>query len=235
VRWFLLLLLAGSLGCRARTVAVRVSIPALDGAETPLPDLIVTFLPYDRDLLLADLEKQAGPRPRAAELDSLFALFRTPFAVYIRLSDQVSRIRLARDSVARLRGPTDPATVAFADSADRLSARAIAARAALDRTRNAIWPTITKYREETRQWETAAFKDYSTRVKSQSSRIFANPVSDTTDAAGWTTVTLTDGTWWATAHSIDPIDPNAEWYWNVRIERDTVSLSPRTGRHRPRY
>jgi hypothetical protein len=235
VRWILWFLLIGSLGCRPRTVAVRVSIPALDGAETPLPDLVVTFLPYDRDVLLTEMEKQAGPRPRAPELDSLFALFRVPFAAYLRLTDQTAQVRRSRDSLAAVRGPSDPVVTALADSADRLAARTMAARAALDQARTATGPAITKYREETRQWESRAFQDYADRVKTQAGRVFANPVADTTDATGWASIQLTDGKWWVTAHSLDPADPNAEWYWNLRIERDTVFLSPQTGRHRPRY
>jgi hypothetical protein len=30
-------------------------------------------------------------------------------------------------------------------------------------------------------------------------------------------------------------DPNAEWYWNVPVQGDSLILSPENGRRRPRY
>ncbi len=235
MRYLFLLVLGGLAACHERTATVRVSIPNPDGVETPVPGLIVTFLPYDRDLLLGQLEAKAGPRPRARELDSLFAIFRGPFAAYLRLSDAVDRIQHARDSLAAIHPATDPDLHRLADSAARLDESVKTARAALDRTRRATEATIAAHRIETYAWERTTYHGYDSLVKTMASRIFANPVADTTDPAGWATITLTNGGWWATAHSIDPADPNGEWYWNLKIDRDTIRLDPRTGRHRPRY
>lgn len=222
-------------GCRQRTATVRVSIPNPEGIETPVPGMVVTFLPYDRDVVLGSLEAKAGPRPRARELDSLFGIFRQPFAAYLRLSDAVDRVGRARDSLAATRPAADADLRRLADSATRLAEAVRVARAALDRTRNATGATISAYREQTYAWERTAYADYDSLVKAMASRIFANPVADTTDPAGWATIAITNGPWWVTAHSLDPADPNAEWYWNLRIDRDTIHLDPRTGRHRPRY
>jgi hypothetical protein len=37
------------------------------------------------------------------------------------------------------------------------------------------------------------------------------------------------------ARSWDATDPNAEWYWNIPVEDDTLLLSSRTARRQPRY
>ncbi len=226
-------------GCGPRTVTVRVSIPDLAGVETPLSGFTVSFLPYDRDSVLASLEAQAGPRPHQRELDSLFRAFRGPFLEYLLVSDSATRARGLRDSVLTTIDPAarDTSTVlrTLHATAGALGLRALAARAALDRARNELNPSITTYRKAVSAWDDSVFRDYRKVTRSLADRIFANPVADTTDPLGWATVTLTDGDWWATARSIDPTDPNAEWYWNVRIDRDTVRLDPRTGRHRPRY
>lgn len=119
----------------------------------------------------------------------------------------------------------------MAPAAESLSA----ARAALDRAREQLGPAMETSRAVVRQWEDSVYRDYSLITRSMGERVFANPVADTTDAVGWATITLTNGRWWATAHSIDPTDPNRQWYWNVAITGDTVFLSPQTGRRRPRY
>ena len=222
-----LLLLA--LGCGDRVVTVRVSLPDLNGIETPLAGFVVSFLPYDRDSIIRTLESKAGPRPHQAEIESLFREFRKPFTSYLAASDSLTRLRSRRDSAAA----AGAVVRAMDDSVTALEARARVARTELDRVRDATAPRIDSFRLAIVRWEDSTYKDYRSLTKSH--RVFANPVNDTTDATGWATITLTNGNWWATARSIDPGDPNAEWYWNIRIDRDTIRLDPRTGRHRPRY
>jgi hypothetical protein len=43
------------------------------------------------------------------------------------------------------------------------------------------------------------------------------------------------GRWWIYARAWDVQDPNAEWYWNVPVEGDSVVLTPANARRRPRY
>ena len=206
--------------CRARTATIRVSIPDLNGVETPVPGLVVSFLPYNRDSILTALEAKAAPRPRTRELDSLFLDFRTPFIAYLKANARLDSLRSGGAPAGSM-----------APAAESLSA----ARAALDRAREQLGPAMETSRAVVRQWEDSVYRDYSLITRSMGERVFANPVADTTDAVGWATITLTNGRWWATAHSIDPTDPNRQWYWNVAITGDTVFLSPQTGRRRPRY
>ena len=222
-------------------MAVRVTIPNLEGVETPVPNLLVTFLPYDRDSVIQSLDAKAPtPRPHTAALDSLFRAFRTPFSAFLGLSAADERLRRTRDSLvaAGQSAQEAPAGSRLAQVRDSLAAMApelARARAALDQARERLWPVMDSLRAAVRDWERQAYAGYDTLVARLPGRQLANPVADTTDPGGWADIELTDGTWWVTARTIDPSDPNAIWYWNLRVDRDTMLLTPRTGRNRPRY
>ena len=59
-------------------------------------------------------------------------------------------------------------------------------------------------------------------------------IVDSTRADGRTRIKLKRGVWWVTARAVNVLDPNREWYWNIRVTGDTVRLNPKTGRVRPR-
>ena len=221
--------------CQPRVAVVRVTIPDLEGTEVPVPNLTVTFLPYDRDSIVAALEAAGPPRPHTRELDSLFDQFRTPYRAVARLGATIERLSRQRDSLGALPTP-DPASLSQVDdSLEGLAAAQRAARAALEQARGTLGPLIDRRRAEVRQWEDSTLSDYGKIVRSLGDRVFANPVADTTSATGWASAEITDGRWWVTARTIDPADPNREWYWNLRVDPDSVYLSPQTGRNRPRY
>jgi hypothetical protein len=236
----MLVLLAFIAACGGREVTVRVTIPNLDGVETPLTGLVVAFLPYDRDSIIQSLEARAPTqRPHARELDSLFRGFREPFTGFLRLAAAQERLQRESDSLGRLGDLPPPSSAArltqVRDSLSRLAPEVAAARAALDRARASYWPAIESLRTAARDWSKTTYAGYDSIVRRTPGRRLANPVADTTDPGGWATIELPNGRWWVTATSIDPTDPNAEWYWNLELQRDTVLLSPRTGRNRPRY
>ncbi len=221
-------------------MAVRVSIPNVHGVETPVPDVVLTFVPFDRDSVLRSFEQKAGPRPHTKELDSLFRAFREPFNTYLELTLQLERLQAASDSLART-GPTDqqgsrnPRLAAIRDSIASVTALRQRARARLDQVRTEVWPRMDSLRAAVHQWETRAYAGYANAVRGLNERAGVNPVADTTDAGGWASIQIPAGHWWVTGRTIDPLDPNAEWYWNVAVDRDTVRLDPRSGRIRPRY
>ncbi|MGH7656889.1 MAG: hypothetical protein ACREL6_01555, partial [Gemmatimonadales bacterium] len=60
-----------------------MTVTGPDSLETPVSELAIIALPYNRDSIIQALESAAaGPRPHVAELDSLFAVFREPFVSY---------------------------------------------------------------------------------------------------------------------------------------------------------
>jgi hypothetical protein len=240
------LVVAALAGCRSqRSVAVRVSIPNADGLETPALGVGIIALPYDRDSVLASLEARAPtPRPPTGPLDSLFARFRGPFTTYTKLSYAASSLR---DSLGALRRGLDTATL---DSADRQSfarvkqledslrvmeSRLERARIQLDRARAEFVQQSESLRAAVRQWEDSTYRGYDSIVEQLARSRGGEASTDTTGETGWAHFELGRGDWWLYARAWDTSDPNAEWYWNVPVSDDTVLLSSRTGRRRPRY
>ena len=240
-------LVLGLVACdKPRQLAVRVSIPGPDTVETPVTGVGLVALPYDRDSVLRQLETAArNPRPPTAPLESLFAQFRGPFNAY---SAATFRLGKLGDSLAAVKGQLDtlprdaPAYSRFygvfsrlSDSIQTAQNRAERTRADLDRARRDFVTRSDSLRFRMRQWEDSTYGGYDTLVRGLARRAGREPVSDTTGADGWAHLTLAPGRWWVYARSWDATDPNAEWYWNVPVEDDTLLLSSRTARRQPRY
>jgi hypothetical protein len=240
--------LAGLTSCDGgrREVAVRVSIPDPASTETPATGVGVVALPYNRDSVLASLESRArSPRPDTATLDSLFARFRGPFTAYTALSYTEGTLR---DSLRLLRGRLDSLprqTPEYArvsagharvsDSLLRIEPGVRRARLTLDRARRDFVSRSERLRSAIRHWEDSTYRGYDSIVERLARGRRREPVTDTTDATGWARFTLAPGAWWIHARAWDTGDPNSQWYWNVPATGDTILLSSRTGRRRPRY
>lgn len=225
-----------------------MSIPGPDSTEAPLPSVAVVALPYDRDSVIRALEAAAtAPKPSTQELDSLFQSYRTPFQRYSHLAMQTA---IAADSLTALRrglamaghgGPLPPEVAADTLRLARLAAGRRAelatARAELDRARAAVEGRGDSLRKLLRDWEKSTYKDYERITTDLVKKSRREPVVDSTDAAGRAALTLAPGDWWVHAKSWNPDDPNAEWYWNVKVgAADTlVVLDGRTGRRHARY
>lgn len=241
------MLLAWLAGCDSSSdVAARVSIPGVDSLETPAIGVGVVALPYDRDSVLAGLETRSGSRrPHTAALDSLFARFRGPFTTYTTAAYAVAQLRDSIDLLRRQLDSMPPATPQYraldarygemSDSFARFERRAERSRVVLDRARAEFVSRSESLRSAVRQWEDSTYQGYESIVESLSKARRREPVTDTTDARGWARFSLPPGRWWLYARAWDTSDPNAEWYWNIPIEGDTMLLSSRTGRRRPRY
>jgi hypothetical protein len=237
----------GFAGCeKERDVAVRVSIPGPDSLETPAAGVGIIALPYDRDSVLASLEARARtPRPHTAALDSMFARFRGPFTAYTAISYAAGELR---DSLGRLRSHLDSLprgsaeyralrarTTRLADSLAALESRGNRARGVLDRARADFVNRSERLRTAIRHWEDSTYQGYDSIVENLARARGREAVTDTTGATGWAHFSLAPGRWWVYARAWDTSDPNAEWYWNIPVQDDTVLLSSRTGQRRPRY
>lgn len=227
-------------------MAVRVSVPNTDSIETPAAGVGVVALPYDRDSVLASLEARAGTRrPHTAELDSLFARFRGPFTTYTAAAHATGQLR---DSIELLRGRLDSIPAAapeydalharyttLSDSLTLLERRTNRARLVLDRARSEFVSRSESLRAAVRHWEDSTYRGYDSIVENLARTSRRSAVTDSTGATGWANFTLAPGRWWIYARAWDTSDPNAEWYWNIPVNQDTVLLSSRTGRRRARY
>jgi hypothetical protein len=240
-------LAAGLAGCEsARDISVRVSIPGPDSLETPAAGVGVIALPYDRDSVLASLEARARtPRPHTTALDSMFARFRGPFTAYTsaayaagKLRDSLQKLGRQLDSLPR-NAPEHRALRArvnrLADTLGAMELRRERARVVLDRARADFVTRSESLRNEVRHWEDSTYRGYDSIVENLTRMGLREAATDTTGDTGWARFSLSPGRWWLYARAWDTSDPNAEWYWNVPVEDDTVLLSSRTGQRRSRY
>ncbi|HEY9518001.1 MAG TPA: hypothetical protein VIQ98_02040 [Gemmatimonadales bacterium] len=214
-----LLVLAAACGER-REITLQVLVPDLAGIATPIGGVVVAAIPYDRDSVIAAMEARATtPRPHTRTLDSLFHAFHGPFLAFSRAAWAVEQATRTGDSA----------------KAARLRPEMERTRAELSAARDTLWPRIESLRVQARQWQVSTFAGYDTAARSLARSRMRTLSADTTDATGWATLRVAPGPWWITARSPDPQDPNFEWYWNVRVDADTVRLDPASGRHLPRY
>jgi hypothetical protein len=230
--------------CEQRKVEVRASLPGLDGMEAPVAHLAFVVLPYDRDSILALLEKAAPtPRPHTRQLDSLFALWREPFTRYARASyraqeiaESLAVLRHRLDSLPR-NAPDYPALYgAFGALNDSLAAarkQGEPARLELERLRRRVIPAVDSLRRDVTAWENSTFRNYESLVDELTTT--RDAVADTTGADGRSSLRLKDGAWWVYAWTWDAGDPYRQWYWNVPVRGNKVDLDPRNGVRRPSY
>lgn len=232
--------------CSTPEVRVRVAIPDADSLEAPVADLPLIALPYDRDSVLAALEaKAATPRPSTGKLDTLLAAFRAPFATYARLAWAATR---RRDALAALRQRLDSIPrgapeyreqyarfLALSDSLAAMEPRLGRARKGLDAGRTALDQRATPLRNTIREWENSTYRAYDSITASLAKQSGRTPFADTTGADGRVRMRLGPGRWWIYARSWDALDPNSEWYWNIPVVGDSLTLDAKNAKRRARY
>jgi hypothetical protein len=246
-RYLSVLLLGLAAACgSSRDLSVQVQVTGPDSQLTPVADLPVVVLPYDRDSIIAAMEAAAEyPRPHEAELDSLFRAFREVFIPFARVN---LRERQLRDTLSALNARLDTlprnseeyreiysAVTALHDSLPPIAERLHALTDSLDRVRRRANPRIDSLRREVDRWEDITFRGYEQATEATAKRTGLTPEQQTTGPRGWATFSLKGGPWWIYVRAWDASDPNAEWYWNVPVSGDTVRLTPENGVRRPRY
>ena len=224
---------------------VQVLVPDLSGRETPLPGIVVTAAPFDRDSILSILEQRASePRPHTRALDSLFQAFRDPFLAFARVAWQVDQLRRKRDALGgerqgarsdAARGEIALRLAAVEDSLRALEPELGRLRTALGKARDTLWPRMERLRADVEQWERRTYAGYDSAVRAVTRSRFGEGLADTTDARGWVRLVLPSGGWRVFTRSPDLEDPNAQWYWSVPVTGDTLRLTPANARHLPRY
>jgi len=212
-------------------------IPDATGQLRPAAGVTVMALPYDRDSLMASMENEAPtPRPHTAELDSLFQVFREPFAQSTQLAMLMERLQ---DSLQRV--PDDPTAAggrrSIEDSLAALGRAREEASLRLNAVRVLVGPRIDSLRAEVRAWEAVAFRNWAATTSALTSGRLVAGITDTTRHDGTTRLYLPPGGrgWWVYGRSFNSGDPNSEWYWNLPISGPRLVLDTSTGRLRPRY
>jgi hypothetical protein len=176
------------------------------------------------------------PRPSTEALDSLFQVFREPFAESTRFATLTDQMRLAVQEAE-----SDPArageVAALRDSLQVLEARQAEASRRLTLVRNEVGPRIDSLRTIMREWEAEAFRGWAEVTQSLTSGRLAPGITDTTGQDGRAELSLPPGSrsWWVYARSFNSGDPHSEWYWNLPASGPTMILDTSTARLRPRY
>ncbi len=225
---------------------MRVALPTADGTREPARGVPLVALPYDRDSVIAALAaRAASPRPDMSRLDSLFAAFQRPFVAYAASNSRVNQLQ---DSLGRLKRQLDSLPreaagyrVLYGTFVTVTSEHALAEhqRDSLQRSlataRGAFGPRADSLKGALRAWEDSTYRDYEQITQDLTRQSGRRAVTDTTSAQGTATLVLRRGRWWLYARSWDVADPNAEWYWNLPVQGDSITLTPDNARHRPRY
>lgn len=242
----MIVLLLALAACRGREVTLEVAIPGPDSVDAPVAHLGFVALPYDRDSVLAILEA-ATPRPVAItqQLDTLFQRYRGPFMAYASAAyraqaqqQALGYLKARLDSLSRESPAYDSLYRAFGRGSDSLTAllrRRDDTQRALAVARNQYMPAIDSLRQIMARWKDSAYRTYDSLTKSLGTGMGREPFSDSTSATGKATLRLPRGDWWIYARSWDTWDPNSEWYWNLRVTGDRLTLDRSTGRRLPRY
>jgi hypothetical protein len=196
-------LLVGLSACDRPEVVVEAAVAESAGAApSPVPDLPVRLLPYDRDEVIDSLTRAYGkPEPAvppdlAQQQDSLRGLE----AEWRRLS--------AGDSGASTAGRVDPGEDGVKQGIAELGARITALR-------HVVAERLDSLRAARRAWASEALADFDSLAQARASAADRREVADTTGADGTATFHVDEGRWWVYARYVLP---DEELYWNFPVE-----------------
>lgn len=226
--------------CGGGEVTVRVmSSSSADEEATPVEDVEVTFVPYDRDSIFDELTERAEePEPQPSEelqsaIDEVVDArreWRQAEQEWSGLRDSLKTLRDRMNGLDR----TSKEYLDLFDQFDQLEGRVNQLDAEKDRLfeRFDSLQTATVDRQDSLRavidsWEEEAFRDYVpiTDTILQERGVEDIP-RDTTDADGYVTVNLSDGAWWVFTRTTP--GPYEELYWNLPVEPgqgDTLVLN----------
>jgi hypothetical protein len=235
-------------------VAVVAQLENPDGGDpTPLADLEVRFLPYDRDAIFDSLTATAGsPEPSAP--DSLVLLQQQIAEAQTAWSNAEERWNAARDSLRKIQEATDRMARAGqrATGQYRLLVSDFADQEARERTANRDRESafarytglqsryanaVQEFRIRRDNWGDEAYADVEVVRAARLAALGKEEVWDTTNANGFVQRALPKGQWWVHARYELPYE---ELYWNGSVEvagGDPVQviLNRSTALVRPRY
>jgi hypothetical protein len=228
-----ILLLTAACGSTEMTVEARLADQA--GETTPIGNLEVKLLPYDRDAIFADFESRAAdPEPDIP--DSIVRLQPAMAADQDEWQQAESRWNTVRDSLKNLSDRLDGMNrtsgeyrVAFNAFNDlegeegrlrRQSEQAFQRFSTLQTQVNSVAEEIKIRREE---WASEAFAGVDSAMALAMEESGREELVDTTSAAGVASFAPPGGEWWVHARHDLPFE---ELYWNVPV---TVAGGDSTG------
>lgn len=245
----LVLALSASLAlaaCGGGEVVVKATSSTEASEPAPVEDMVVTFLPYDRDSIFSALEEQAEtPRPEIPQslrqqFDSVIVAQRE----WRGAEDTWSGVRDSLETLSQQMEGMDQASADYMrmfDQFQELEGRVGALERRKDRLfqrfdslQREVVERSDSVRAEIRNWEEEAYHGY-VELTDSILRVQGREIHrDTTDAEGVARVSLPSGDWWVYARTAP--GPYEELYWNVHVmpsEADTLMLSRENAEIRP--
>lgn len=232
----LALLLPVLAACGGGEVTVRV-VTEGDTAQQPVEDLVLTFLPYDRDSIFDVLTEQASePEPQLPE--DLVDQYEEVQSAQQTWREAESRWAVLRDSLKNLSQQME--------GLDRRSREYLqlfeqyneleGQERQLNSQKDQLFARFDSLQKSTVSradsmeavigaWEEIAFEDYTSITDSILEERGVEIQVDTTGANGYATTRLSGGEWWAYTRFQLPFE---ELYWNLRVDTmfgDTIILS----------
>lgn len=228
----------GIVACGGDQVTVRVLDEGPEGELQPQSDVVVEFLPYDRDSIFEALEARADT-PQPPIPDTLRALYAEIIDLQNRWREAEARWQTLRDSLKSLsdamRGMDETTQAyrnlysAFTDLEPRVTEwdnRKTNLFEQFDSLQNQTIAFSDSIQALRQSWGDEAYRGYGAIVDSILEATGEEARVDTTGDEGYATVALPGGTWWAYARVNRPFE---ELYWNVSLvpgQVDTLELTP---------
>jgi hypothetical protein len=235
--------------CGGGEVVVQAQLESEEGTPTPLRELEVRALPYDRDALFEELAAAYGqPEPQIP--DSLVALQQEIAATNTRWQEATTRWNTARDSLKVLSDALQgisPASgayrVMFGDYTSQEQVEQSAKRQMDDAFAEfqGLQDRYTSQAEETEArrlaWADEAYASIDSVIAARLDEMGLEEHADTTTENGIARFELEPGQWWFHARYDLPYE---ELYWNVPIEVTRgepvqVTLNGSTAARRPKF
>lgn len=232
----LALLLPVLAACGGGEVTVRV-VTEGDTAQQPVEDLVLTFLPYDRDSIFDALTEQASePEPQLPE--DLVDQYEEVQAAQQTWREAESRWAVLRDSLKNLSQQMeglDRRSREYLQLFERYNELESQERQ-LNSQKDQLFERFDSLQKSTvsradsmqavvAAWEEIAFEDYTDITDGILEERGVEIHEDTTGADGYATTNLPGGEWWVYSRYQLPFE---ELYWNLRVDTmfgDTIILS----------
>lgn len=196
------------------------------GQVTPIKDMEVWLLPYDRDQIFDSLSA-AYPEPEPTYPDSVTALQDSVIAAQRRWQEAQARWNSVRDSLLaitdKMKGLSRASGeyVALFKDFNDLDPQEKQLRSQSDELFKDFTSLQTRFSDESQEitaqrqsWADDAFADVDSIMAARVDQVGREPIADTTDANGMAQIKAKSGKWWVYGRYELPF---TELYWNVPV------------------
>ena len=232
--------------CGGGEVVVKATSSTETGEAAPVEDMVVTYLPYDRDSIFDALDQQAEtqrpgiPQSLRDQFDQVIEAQRE----WRSAEDAWSQVRDSLETLSQQMEGLDRTSTEYMrlfDQFEALEGRVGAVERRKDRLfqrfdslQRGVVERSDSVRAEIRNWEEEAYHGYVDLTDSILRAEGAEIRRDTTDAQGVASASLPSGDWWVYARTSP--GPYEELYWNIHVlpgQVDTLRLSRDNAEVRP--